>query len=53
MVAAGLQRIDLGQVDHQTVHPVDLEGDIAAAAAAGQAEAGLLGKTGELPENEI
>lgn len=52
MAAAGLQRIDLGQVDHQTVHPVDLEGDIAAAVA-GQVEAGLLGKTGELPENEI
>jgi hypothetical protein len=53
MVAAGLQRIDLGQVVHQiAVRPVDLEGDIAAAVA-GQVEAGLLGKTGELPENEI
>ena len=51
MAAVGLQRIDLDQVDHQTVHPVDLEGYIAA--AVGQAEAGLLGKTGELPKNEI
>lgn len=52
MVAAGLQRIDLGQVVHQTVRPVDLEEGIAVAAA-DQVEAGLLGRTEELPKNEI
>lgn len=53
MVAVGLQQIDPGQADHQiVVHPAGLE-EGTAVAAAGQAEAGLRGRTGELPENEI
>ena len=53
MVAAGLQQIDPGLAE-AVHHTVDLEGDTAAAAAAaaaaGLAEAGLRGRTEELPE---
>ena len=52
MVAVGLQRTDPGlaaAVHHIVVRNVE-EGT---AAAAGQAEVGHRGKTGELPENEI
>lgn len=44
MVAAGHQQIDPGSVDHQNAVRL-VEGDISA--AAGQAEAGLQGRTGE------
>lgn len=49
MVAAGLQRTDPGQVVHRIVAVGPGEG-IAAAAAAGQAEAGLRGRIEELPK---
>ena len=50
MVAAGLQRTDPGLAE-AVHHTVDLEVDTAAAAAAaGLAEAGLRGRTEELPE---
>ena len=64
VVGVGLQRTDPGQGDHRIVvrHAGPGEGTAVAAAgpgegiavaAADQAEAGLRGKTGELPENEI
>ena len=55
MVAVGLQRTGRGLAEavHQiVVRPVE-GGTAAAAAAAGQAEAGLRGKTEELPGNEV
>jgi len=53
MVAVGLQRTDPDRAVHQiVVHPAGLEEDIAVAAA-GQAEVGHRGRTGELPGNEI
>ena len=51
MVVAGLQRTDPGQAVHQIVAAGPGEG--IAVAAAGLAEAGLQGRTGELPENKI
>lgn len=54
MEAAGLQQIDPGQAGHQIVdRPAGPGEGTAAAADAGQAEAGLQGRTGELPENEV
>jgi hypothetical protein len=54
MVAVGLQRTapGLAEAVHQIVVRPAEEGT-AAAAAAGQAEVGHRGRTGELPENEI
>jgi len=51
MVAVGLQRTDPGQAVHQIVAAGPGEG--IAVAAAGLAEAGLQGRTGELPEKKI
>jgi hypothetical protein len=51
MVVAGLQRTDPGQVVHQIVAAGPGEG--IAVAAAGQAEAGLLGRTEELHIRQI
>jgi hypothetical protein len=50
MVAAGLRRIDSGQAGHQIAVRL-VEGGIAAAAV--EAEAGLRGRTGVLPEKEV